>query len=93
MRYSAPMNLNVPLTPHLEQYVRDQLATGRFQSASEVVYAALQLLEERSESGVTWLKQELDKGLSSRPSEPASKEFWNSLRERLRAKSVPDHEA
>jgi Bacterial antitoxin of ParD toxin-antitoxin type II system and RHH len=42
------MTMNLPLPPQLEQLVREQLATGRFQDASEVVAAALRLLGERS---------------------------------------------
>jgi len=82
------MAINVPLTPHLEQFVREQLAAGRFQSEGDVVSAALRLLEEESlskEASIAWLKQELDKGLKSRPSEPATKEYWRDLRAGLRA--------
>ncbi len=42
------MNVNVPLSPHLEQFVRDQLARGRFQSEGDVIRAALRLLEGQS---------------------------------------------
>lgn len=44
------MSINLPLTPPLEQLLRQQLATGRFQDASEVISAALRLLEERPSS-------------------------------------------
>jgi antitoxin ParD1/3/4 len=90
------MNINTPLTPHLEQFVREQLTAGRFQSESEVIRAALRLLEEQSlteEASIAWLKQELDKGLSSRPSEPVTQEFWHDLRVRLNAESVSGNEA
>jgi len=89
------MTNDLPLTPHLEQFVRQQLATGRFQSESDVIRAALRLLEEQSvshEASVAWLKQELDKGLSSRPSEPVTKAFWQGLRERLEAGAAPINE-
>jgi putative addiction module CopG family antidote len=43
------MNITVPLTPHLEQFLREQLATGRFQTQDEVVCAALRLLEDQSQ--------------------------------------------
>ncbi len=88
------MSINVPLSPHFEQFVREQLATGNFESEGEVIRAALGLLEEQHlswEATSAWLKQELDKGLSSKPSEPISKEYWEGLRSRLRAESVPDH--
>ena len=37
--------MNVSLSPELHAYVTSKLATGRFSSASEVVRAALRLLE------------------------------------------------
>ncbi|MBI4604551.1 MAG: type II toxin-antitoxin system ParD family antitoxin [Planctomycetes bacterium] len=39
--------MNVSLTPQLERFVEDQVASGRYQSASEVVRDGLRLLEER----------------------------------------------
>jgi antitoxin ParD1/3/4 len=38
--------MNVSLTPEIRAFVTDRIASGRFQSASEVVRAALRLLEE-----------------------------------------------
>lgn len=37
---------NVSLTPRLEAFIDERVATGRYRSASEVVRAALRLLEE-----------------------------------------------
>lgn len=37
---------NVSLTPELERFVADRVASGRYRSASEVVRAALRLLEK-----------------------------------------------
>jgi len=54
------------------------------------------LLEEQTfskEASSAWLKRELDKGLSSRPSGPASKEFWDQLRDRIRADSTAGYDA
>lgn len=42
------MNVTVSLTPHFEQFVRQQLAAGRFNSEDEVINAALRLLEYQS---------------------------------------------
>ena len=39
--------MNVSLTPELEQLVREKVASGLYQTASEVVRDALRLLKER----------------------------------------------
>ena len=51
---SLKPSLNVSLTPFLERFIAEQLASGRYQSASEVVRAGLRLLEkaERSDRGI-----------------------------------------
>ena len=41
--------MNVSLTPTLEELVHKKGATGRYNSASEVIREALRLLEERDE--------------------------------------------
>lgn len=42
--------MNVSLTPELEKYVADKVASGRYTSASEVVREALRLLEREEKS-------------------------------------------
>jgi len=39
------MTINVNLTPHLEEMVRQKVASGRYNSASEVVREALRRME------------------------------------------------
>jgi antitoxin ParD1/3/4 len=46
-----PKSLNVSLTPELARFITSRVASGRYQSASEVVRAALRLLE-REEAGL-----------------------------------------
>ncbi|MCH8241735.1 MAG: type II toxin-antitoxin system ParD family antitoxin, partial [Planctomycetes bacterium] len=41
--------MNVSLTPMLEELVQQKVATGLYNSASEVIREALRLLEERDE--------------------------------------------
>lgn len=42
--------MNVSLTPELEKFVADKVASGRYTSASEVVREALRLLEQNEKS-------------------------------------------
>ena len=42
---SVRTSLNVSLTPQLDRFVQDRVATGRYQTASEVVREGLRLLE------------------------------------------------
>ncbi len=43
----AKSAMNVSLTPELTQFVQAKVATGHYRSASEVVRAALRLLEHQ----------------------------------------------
>ena len=40
------MPMNISLTPHLEEMIRAKIASGSYNSASEVVREALRLLQE-----------------------------------------------
>ncbi len=42
--------VNVSLTPHLGKFVHSRVASGRYQSVSEVIREGLRLLEERGEA-------------------------------------------
>ena len=58
-------SLNVSLTPELERFVQGRVATGLYQTASEVVREALRLLRRTStnrEQGFTALKAKLERG-------------------------------
>jgi antitoxin ParD1/3/4 len=48
-------NLNVSVTEHLARFVADQVASGRYGSASEVVRSGLRLLER--ETGIPAARQ------------------------------------
>ena len=43
------ITLNISLTPQLERFINARVASGRYQSASEVVREGLRLLQERDE--------------------------------------------
>ena len=58
--------MNVSLTPMLEELVQQKVATGLYNSASEVIREALRLLEERDELRkvrVAALRKEISVGL------------------------------
>ena len=42
-------SLNVSLTPELEKFVQSRVASGRYQTASEVIREGLRLLEEQEQ--------------------------------------------
>lgn len=70
---------SISLGTHFEEFVRERVAQGRYQNASEVVRAGLRLLEEH-EAGVLectrQLKAKIDEAWDDpRPSRPAEDVF------------------
>ena len=66
------MGMNVNLTPQLEELVRSKVASGLYTSASEVVRAALRLMEEQDrlrDAKLAQLRSDVRRGLDSGPSE------------------------
>ena len=60
--------VNVSVTPELEQFVATKVASGRYNSASEVVREALRLLEEHDHARsaqIAAFNQELGQRLAS----------------------------
>jgi len=85
-------SLNVSLTPELERLVQERVATGRYQTASEVVREGLRLLElqERDrEAAHQALKAKLKRGAeqAARGEVVDGEEFLNQLIGRLETKS------
>jgi len=69
---------------HFENFIQQQVASGRYSSASEIVREALRLLEDREELRETQLKalrQQIQEGRESGPGIPADAVF-----DRLEAK-------
>jgi antitoxin ParD1/3/4 len=65
------MPMNISLTPHLEQMIREKIASGSYNSASEVVREALRLLEQEDQLRalkMEKLRQDIQEGLDSGPS-------------------------
>jgi antitoxin ParD1/3/4 len=54
--------MNVSLTPELEKLVNEEVQSGRYKSASEVVREGLRLLEERR-AKIVALRRKLARGL------------------------------
>lgn len=60
--------MNVSLTSELEDYVKAKVATGMYNSVSEVMREALRLMEERDAlqaARLEALRQDINKGLDS----------------------------
>ena len=62
------MPMNISLTPHLEEMIRAKIASGSYNSASEVVREALRLLEEEDQIRslkMQKLREDIREGLES----------------------------
>jgi antitoxin ParD1/3/4 len=81
--------MNVSLTPRLQRLVDDQLASGRYGTASEVVREGLRLIEERDRRlSLDELRAKIDLGWqqSERGEGRDGETVFAEMRERLRAK-------
>ncbi len=64
------MGMNVNLTPHLEEMVRQKVNSGLYTSASEVVREALRLMDEQDHlraAKLAQLREDVGAGLASGP--------------------------
>ena len=78
------MPTSVALSTHIEHYIRDQVDSGRFNNASEVVRAGLRLLEDQQQQAslkLEVLRAAIATGLASGPGIAADEVF-----DRLEAK-------
>ena len=68
------------LPPHLERFVRQQIAAGRYHSKDEVIRAALRLLEESflSRTPSAPLSERTTSDWSRRLARPAAGERWET---------------
>ena len=86
------MPMNISLTPHLEEMIRGKIASGSYNSASEVVREALRLLEQADEFRalkMQKLREDIREGLESGPStEFEPQEIKRVARQRKFAKST-----
>ena len=67
------MTMNVNLSPHLEDMVRQKVASGLYTSASEVLREALRLMEEQDQlraAKLHQLRNDIQDGLNSGAATP-----------------------
>jgi len=91
-RYDLPMT--VTLTPELEQFVAEQLKTGHYRSADDVVVQSLEMLRAREEfiqSNAAELRQKISVGLEQikRGEVVDGREAFDILREKMRNRPRP----
>jgi len=59
------MSFRISLTPSLENFVREKVAQGEYDSASEVMREALRLLKGREELWKVEAQAKIEKGMAS----------------------------
>jgi antitoxin ParD1/3/4 len=72
------MPINVTLIPELEQIIREQVRSGGYGDAGEVIAAALRLMQledAREIDGQKGLRAAIAAGLASGPGKPANTVF------------------
>ena len=87
------MPTSVALGTHFEQFVKMQLASGRYNNTSEVVRDGLRLLEDQEDlrrAKNEWLRTELQRGLDSGPSAPLRMAEVKAEGRRVRAKRLAE---
>lgn len=68
------MPTSVALSPHFEHFIQEQIKSGRYNNASEVVRAGLRMLEDqdaRARLQQEELRAAIAAGLASGPGKPA----------------------
>lgn len=75
-------NTSITLGEHFEGFISQQVAAGRYASASEVVRAALRLLEDHERKAAT-LRRLLEEGEGSGTAEYSFETLMNELDEEL----------
>ena len=81
--------MNVSLTSELENYVKAKVATGMYNSVSEVMREALRLMEERDAMQAVRLealRQDINKGLDSLEREGSKPLDMEAIKVKGRAK-------
>lgn len=85
------MPTSVALGTHFEAFVKMQVASGRYNNASEVVRDGLRLLQDQEDlrrAKLDGLRAELQQGLDSGPASPLDMAEVKAAGQRLRAKRL-----
>jgi antitoxin ParD1/3/4 len=83
------MTLNVNLTPRLEDMVRQKVADGLYNNASEVIREALRLMEAQDQLRnvrLDALRRDILDGINSGPAVAFTDEDWDGVKQRGRAR-------
>jgi antitoxin ParD1/3/4 len=85
--------MNVSLTPELDRLVQEKVASGLYQTASEVVREGLRLLEAQDQMRTAQLAQvrsKIDRGLKQLNAGQAvsSDSAWKRIHKKRRAENV-----
>jgi antitoxin ParD1/3/4 len=86
------MPMNVNLTPQLEEMIRQKVASGFYNSASEVVREALRLMEQQDRQRqirLEELRREIQRGIDSGPAAPLD---MDAIRKRCRARFATEQQ-
>jgi len=87
--------MNVSLTSELENYVKTKVATGMYNSVSEVMREALRLMEERDAMQAVRLealRQNINKGLDSLEREDSKPLDMETIKAKGRARLTGSRE-
>jgi len=74
----------ISLPEEQSAYIDDQVAAGRYASASEVVRAGLRALREREEASERWLREEVAPAYDALDDDPDRGRSPRDVREALR---------
>ncbi len=83
-----PRNTSVTLGDHFEGFIAQQIEAGRYESKSEVIRAAMRLLEEHEQQVIALRQALVDGEQSGEPVPFSMKEIIEEARQEVEAGSV-----
>ena len=82
--------MNISLTPKLERFIQEKVASGLYASASEVVREALRVLEERDRIDVVRLKAMRERAAAALMDTPPKEALLEPVVELVSPLSLPN---